>query len=128
MDNENENRDEGFSYTYSAREQNELKRLRQKYIPSEEEKMERLRRLDRSVYEKGIMASVSGGVIGALIMGAGMCCTLIWKGMWFIPGIIIALIGMAVLALAYPVYQKVLKKEREKIAPEILRLTNELLK
>ncbi len=39
----------------------------------------------------------------------------------------IGLVGMAVLALAYPVYQKVLKKERKKIAPEVIRLTDELM-
>ena len=30
--------------------------------------------------------------------------------------------------MAYPIYQKVLKKERKKIAPEIIRLTDELIK
>jgi hypothetical protein len=32
------------------------------------------------------------------------------------------------VALAYPLYNRVLKKQREKIAPEILRLSDELLK
>ena len=66
------------------------------------------------------------GIVGALVMGVGMCCDMVWEGIWFIPGVFIGLIGMAVLALAYPVYQKVLKKEREKIAPEIIRLSDEL--
>ncbi len=35
---------------------------------------------------------------------------------------------MILIALAYPVYNRVLKKERARIAPEILRLTEELLK
>ena len=48
--------------------------------------------------------------------------------MWFIPCIIIGLVGIVIFAMAYPVYQKVLKKEREKIAPEIIRLTDELMK
>ena len=43
-------------------------------------------------------------------------------------GIIIGIVGLLVLSLAYPVYMQVTKKEREKIAPEILRLTEELLK
>lgn len=61
-------------------------------------------------------------------MGAGMCCVMVWQGMCFIPGIVIGLIGMAVVAAAYPVFQRVIKREREKIAPEIIRLTDELLK
>jgi hypothetical protein len=32
------------------------------------------------------------------------------------------------VALAYPLYNRVLKKQRKKIAPEILRLSDELLK
>ena len=36
--------------------------------------------------------------------------------------------GMVLVALAYPIYNRVLKKQREKIAPEILLLSDELLK
>ncbi|MGM9522741.1 MAG: hypothetical protein ACI3VB_09735 [Oscillospiraceae bacterium] len=123
-----ENQDkEKFSYTYSAKEQEEINRIRKKYV-STEDKMEQLRKLDAGVTEKASIVSIIVGVVGALIMGVGMCCAMVWQGMWFIPGIIIGLIGMAVLALAYPIYQKVIKKEREKIAPEIIRLTDELLK
>lgn len=126
MDNRNEN--EQFTYTYSAKEQAELKKIRQKYAPPEEDKMELLRRLDRRVYEKGTMAAIILGVIGALILGIGMCCAMIWQGVMFIPGIIIGIIGIVILAAAYPAYNHVTKKEREKIAPEILRLTDELMK
>lgn len=122
------NQSEGFSYTYSAKEQEELKRIRQKYVPKEEDKMELLRRLDRSVYEKGTMVSIIVGVVGSLILGVGMCCCIVWQGIWFIPGILVGLIGIAVVAVAYPIYNHIIKKEREKIAPEIIRLTDELLK
>ena len=43
-------------------------------------------------------------------------------------GIVVGLVGMVPVALAYPIYDRVLKKQRKKIAPEILRLTDELLK
>ena len=123
-----ENQDkEKFSYTYSAKEQEEINRIRKKYVATED-KMEQLRRLDAGVTKKAATISITVGIIGALIMGTGMCCTMVWQGLWFIPGIIIGLIGMAVLALAYPIYQKIIKKEREKIAPEIIRLTDELTK
>lgn len=118
---------EKFSYTYSAKEQEELHQIRKKYA-AEENKMDKLRRLDASVSEKATVVSIIVGIVGALILGVGMCCTTVWKEIWFIPGVVIGLVGMAVIALAYPVYQKVLKKEREKIAPEIIRLTDELMK
>lgn len=123
-----ENQDkEKFSYTYSAKEQEEIVRIRKKYVATED-KMEQLRKLDAGVTRKAVTVSITVGVIGALIMGAGMCCTIVWRGLWFIPGIIIGLIGMAVLALAYPIYQRIIKKERKKLAPEIIRLSDELMK
>lgn len=125
---DNLNKSENFSFTYSAKEQEELKKIRQKYIPQEENKMEQLRRLDQSVTQKGTLISIIIGVIGALILGVGMCCTMVWKGVWFVPGIIIGLIGIGIVVAAYPVYNYVTKKERKKIAPEILRLTDELMK
>ncbi len=128
MDNRNRENGSTFNYTYSAKEQEELKRIRRKYAPPEENKMELLRRLDRSVTEKGTVISIVIGVLGTLIMGLGMSLAMVWQGMWFIPGIIIGLIGIGILAAAYPVYNHVIRKERERIAPEILRLTDELMK
>ncbi len=90
--------------------------------------MEQLRRLDQSVTRKGTMTSIIIGVIGALILGAGMCCVMVWEGIWFVPGIVIGLIGMGIMGAAYPAYNYATKKERQKIAPEIIRLTDELIK
>ena len=125
---QNSNTSESFRYTYSAKEQEEIKKIREKYIPKEENKMEQLRRLDQEVTRKGTSYSILIGVIGSLLLGLGMSCTLVWQGIWFIPGIIIGVIGIAIVATAYPAYNLVTKREREKIAPEIIRLTEELIK
>lgn len=117
-----------FQYTYSAEEQEELKKIRSKYLPPEEDKMDTLRRLDAQASRKATMVSILLGVIGTLILGLGMSCCMVWAGSWFAPGIAIGVIGMALVALAYPVYSRTLQKEREHIAPEILRLTDELMK
>lgn len=123
-----ENNQNGFQYTYSAKEQAEIKNIRSKYIPKEENKMEQLQRLDASATQKATMYAIIVGVIGALILGTGMSCCMVWTDALLIPGIVIGVIGMAVLAVAYPLYNRTLKKERERIAPEILRLTDELMK
>ena len=117
-----------FQYTYSAREQEELKRIRNKYLPKEENKMELLRRLDAQVTQKATMYSMSVGIIGTLILGIGMCCCMIWADSVFVLGIIVGVIGMGILALAYPLYNRTIKTERERIAPEVLRLTEDLMK
>ena len=125
---DNQDGKEIFQYTYSAKQQEEIKNIRKKYTPPEEDKMEQLRRLDRSVTQKGTMVSLAVGIAGTLLMGIGMSCAMVWMGIWFIPGIIIGLIGIGMICCAYPVYNHITRKEREKITPEILRLTDELLK
>ena len=125
---ENQKESEALSYTYSAKEQEEVKQIRQKYMPKEVGKMEQLRKLDQSVTKKGTTISLLVGIVGALLLGVGMCCSMVWMGSLFIPGIIIGLVGIAVLSMAYPLYMYITKKEREKIAPEIMRLSDELMK
>lgn len=126
---ENENR-EKLTFTYSARQQEEIKKIRAKYAPPAEieDKMAQLRRLDASVTRKGTMVSLIVGVISALILGVGMCCCLVWGATLFIPGIAIGIVGIIGVALAYPLYNRITQKERERIAPEIIRLTDELMK
>ncbi len=63
-----------------------------------------------------------------MLLGLGMCATMVWMGPWFIPGIVIGLVGIALVALAYPLHTRIAKQEREKVAPEILRLADELMK
>jgi len=118
-----ENNDK-FEYTYSAKQQAELENIRKKYLPQEESKMDRLRRLDESVTRTGTTISIIVGIIGTLIMGFGMCCVMEWD--MFAIGIIIGVAGMVILGAAYPIFNKITQKQREKIAPEILRLTEEI--
>lgn len=89
-----EGRQEIFEYTYSAKQQEEIQNIRKKYLPKEEDKMEQLRRLDQSATKKGTIVSIIVGIAGCLIMGTGMCCSMVWMGSLFIPGIIIGMIGI----------------------------------
>lgn len=119
---------EAFNYTYSAKQQEEIKKIRDKYIPKGENKMEQLRRLDESAAKPGMIIALIVGIISTLVLGVGLCCCMVWMGKWFIPGIIIGIIGMIGIACAYPLYTRITKKRREELAPEIMRLTDELMK
>jgi len=125
-----EEKSETFHYTYSAVKQEEIKRIREKYTPSAtlEDKMEQLRKLDASSTYGATVVALAVGIISTLIMGLGMCCTMVWQEHLFIPGIIIGVIGIVGIIAAYPVYVHMVKKKRAKLAPEIIRLTNELMK
>lgn len=126
-----ENKDT-FKMTYSAQQQEEVEAIRKKYAPKQEDKMEQLRRLDAAVNRRASMASIIVGVEGTILMGLGMSLVMSELGASLgnaaLPvGTFVGVAGMAVLALAYPLYRSVLKKERKKIAPEILKLTDELM-
>ncbi len=135
--NQDNNQDkEIFSYTYSAKQQEEIKKIRDRYLPPREDKMEQLRRMDAEVTRKATRNSLIIGIIGTLIMGFGMSLAMsdigtflhLSRGVGMSAGILTGIAGMIILALAYPVYLRTVKKERAKIAPEILRLTEELMK
>ncbi len=132
----NNNEQNAFVYTYSAKNRDEIKAIREKYEKREESKMERLRRLDRSAENKATIASLILGVVGTLVLGFGMSLAMselssmlgISAPLALIIGALLGVVGGAIAAVAYPVYNVVLKRERERVAPEILELTDELMK
>ena len=125
---ENSKQEDSFSYTYSAKQQQEILEIRKKYLPAEEDKMAKIRKLDASVTRKGTLVSVSMGIVGCLLLGAGMSCSMVFTGAWFLPGIVLGLIGIVTMAVTYPVFTHIMRKERARIAQQILELTDELLK
>lgn len=121
-----EKKNNTFEYTYSASQQEEIKKIRDKYMikTQVESKIEKLQKLDKKAENPGMIISIVLGIIGTLIFGIGMCCVLVWtKFAW---GIVIGGIGIIMLAMAYPAYKYITKKQREKIAPQILKLIEEL--
>jgi hypothetical protein len=120
------NKNETFHYTYSAAQQEELEEIRQKYIPKEENKMDQLRRLDESATKPGTIAALAVGVISMLLLGIGMCCTLVWADRYFVVGIIIGIFGLAGAASALPLYNYITERKRETLAPDIMKLLEEL--
>ena len=135
---ENNNKESGFTYTYSAREQAELKRIRDKYTATTEaeDNMARLHRLDASVTNTATVVALVLGVIGTLTLGFGMSLimtdlaeSLNLAASAAMPvGIAFGIAGAVIASLAYPLYNAIVKVKRKRLAPEIIRLTDELMK
>ncbi len=131
-----EEKKETFTYIYSAAQQEEIAAIRKKYAqdtqPAELDKMAELRKLDAGVTKKAMAAALTVGILGALVMGTGMSLIMTDLGAKLgmasvlLPGIVIGIVGMAGVIAAYPLYQLVLKRQRAKAAPQILKLTEEL--
>jgi len=99
---------QSFEYTYNAAQQQEIKDIRSKYLPREEDKMERLRKLHNSATQKAQSASIAVGVIGALLLGTGMslCMTELGAALGLLSlilGVAVGLVGILLVALGYPV-------------------------
>ncbi len=133
------NEKDTFEFTYSAKEQAEIKKIRDKYVAPKkvENKMEQLKKLDESVTKKATIYALVSGIIGTLILGFGMSLVMtdlaenlgeFVKIYNMFIGIFCGVVGIVLAGLAHPLYNRVVKKEREKIAPEIIRLTDELMK
>ena len=121
MTNEN-----AFQYTYSAPLNPEVLRIREKYLPREETKLDELKRLDRTVQSAGTVESLCLGVCASLVFGLGMCFSLKIIGDMVWLGILLSLIGMAGIIYAYPLCCKCHNKAKEAHMPRILELAAEL--
>ena len=128
MEENNVTKEEIFEYTYSAKRQEEIDTIKKKYLPPEEDKMEQLRKLDASVTMRATVWSIIVGIIGALVFGAGMSASLVGDKSMFVPGIILGIVGLIIMGSAVSVYYYIVKMMREKIAPQMLALAEELSK
>lgn len=122
---------ETFSYAYSAKQQDEIEKIRQKYLPKpaptdREAKLETLRRLDAGADKAGKTASIALGIIAVTLFAYGMVCVTAWAERFFVLGVVIGALGLAGMAAAYPLGRVVTARKREQIAPEVLKLTEEL--
>ena len=88
--------------------------------------MEMLRKLDESTTRMPKIAAMTIGIIGALVLGVGMCFSMVWTD-FFILGVIVGILGIAVCCANYPIYKKMVAAKKAEIAPQIIQLSNEIV-
>jgi len=120
-----------FEYNYTAptvNERKEIESIRNQYLPKDNYNLtlEKLRKLDNKVKQTPLIYGLTFGVIGLLLFGLAMSFFLEITNLWYL-GIPSAIIGVIIMALAYPVYNKVYTKLKNKYKDEIIKLSNELL-
>ena len=117
-----------FSYNYSAVRNKEVESIRNKYMPREESKFERLKKLDLRVQMAGTIESLCFGIVGALVFGIGMCFFLdVFAGAAWLTALLMVL-GAVIMIPAYPIYRRIARKTKAELTPEILRLSEEIMK
>lgn len=116
-----------FTYKYSAVQKKQVESIRNKYLPREVSKMDRLRELDARVGAAGLWQSLAVGIVGALVFGVGLCFALgVFSGpVWLT--LILSALGLCIMLPAYPIYKIIYNKTKNALTPEILRLSDEIM-
>ena len=100
------------------------------YAPKDDSKIVALKKLDKKAKLPAEIFTYSSGIIGALVLGVGMCLSMKIIGdqstLMEILGIIIGLIGIVMVGVNYPIYKKMLEKGKKKYAYDIIRLAKEI--
>lgn len=93
----------------------------------EQTKLDELKELDKKVKNPAKIFSYIYGTIGTLILGTGMCLAMKVIGDAMALGIVVGVVGIAMVSTAYPIFQKILNKRKAKYGDEIIAKSNALL-
>ncbi len=114
------------NYQANKRDQRKAENIRRQYVSHEENKMEQLQKLDSKVKLPGKIIGSILGVLGALVMGAGMSLVMVWDNMTM--GLALSIPGLAVLLLGFLVYYLITSSRKKKYADEIMRLSDDVVR
>lgn len=105
----------------------EAKRIREQYLPKEDGKLQQLKQLDKKVRIPALVFAYTFGIIGALVLGLGMCFAMkvIGDAVWL--GVLIGLVGIAMVSSNYFIYKAILELRKGKYGAQIIKLSEELL-
>ena len=100
------------------------------YAPKKTSKVVALRKLDQKVKRPTEIFTFTFGIIFSLILGTGMslCMGAIGSGttLSMVIGVVIGIIGLVGCGINYPIYKKMLEKNKQKYGSDIIRLAKEI--
>ena len=116
-----------------------VQKIRTQYTEKEHTQLDSLKALDKKVKRPANTFAYLFGTISALVMGAGMsltmnviepgtCMGLTISENMMLPGVIIGVIGMLLAIANYPIYKRILSSRKNKYAPEIIKLSDSIVK
>lgn len=100
------------------------------YAVKDTRKVVQLKKLDAKAKRPAQIFAYTFGIIAALILGVGMCLSMnvIGSGTTAMTaiGIVIGVVGIALVSVNYPIYKKMLERGKKKYAADIIRLAKEI--
>ena len=108
-------------------EKNYAKKIQSQYAEKQTIKLDELRALDEKVKNPALIFALVFGTIGSLVLGTGMCLAMQVIGSDMILGIIIGVVGIAMVSVNYFIHKKILASRKKKYGERINKLCAELL-
>ena len=111
-----------------------VQKIRTQYTEKQHTELDELKALDAKVKRPAKVFAYIYGSVSAIVMGAGMSLVMtdigaiIGLANAMVPGIVVGIVGLGMALLTYPIYKKVLNSRKKKYAPEILSLSEKIMK
>ena len=111
-----------------------VQKIRTQYTEKQHTELDALKALDAKVKRPANVFAYTYGSVSAVVMGAGMSLVMteigaaIGLASAMVPGIVIGVVGMGMALSTYPIYKKMLNVRKKKYAPEILKLSEKIIK
>ena len=111
-----------------------VQKIRSQYTEKQHTELDALKELDAKVKRPANVFAYVYGSVSAIIMGAGMSLVMtdigamIGLSATMVPGIVIGIVGMGMALFTYPIYKKMLSNRKKKFAPQIMELSDRLMK
>ena len=109
------------------------KRISAEYSKPARTELDELRELDKRAKRPALIFSYIFGSLGAIIMGMGMSLimtdigAIIGLGSGLALGVIIGVLGLALVSVNYPMHKAMLESRKRKYGAEILALSNKIM-
>lgn len=111
-----------------------VQKIRTQYTEKQHTELDELKALDAKVKKPANVFAYIYGSFSAIVMGAGMSLVMTDIGAMIglsaamVPGIVIGIVGMGMALTTYPIYKKMLSNRKKKFAPQIMELSDRLMK
>ena len=109
-----------------------VQKIRTLYTEKQNTQLDELKALDAKVKRPANVFGYTYGSVSAIVMGAGMSLVMtdigakIGLAATLVPGI--GVVGMGMALTTYPIYKKMLHDRKRKYAPQIMALSEEIMK
>ena len=111
-----------------------VQKIRTQYTEKQHTELDTLKALDAKVKKPANVFAYIYGAAGAIVMGAGMSLVMTNIGViigltaTMAPGIVVGVLGLGMALTTYPIYKKILNSRKKKFAPQIMELSEKLMR